>query len=292
MASNQPLRIMLSMNRLSVAERTRIVGCLVEGMSIRATSRLTGQSRNTITKLLIDLGSACAEYQDRTMRNLNCQRIECDEIWSFVYAKDKHLPEHMRNGPGVGSAWTWVGIDADSKLIPSWLVGARDAADAKVFIGDLGSRLANRVQLNTDGHRLYLESVEGAFGSDVDYAILVKLYGNEPEQDKRYSPPKCIGADARTISENPDARHISTSYIERQNLSMRMGMRRFTRLTNAFSKKIENLSHAVSLYFMHYNFARPHKTLSKPYPKTPAMAAGLADHVWSLDEIVGLLDPN
>jgi IS1 family transposase len=283
---------MLSMNRLDVEERTRIVGCLVEGMSIRATSRLTGASRNTVTKLLVELGAACAEYQDRAMRNLTCKRIECDEIWSFVYAKDRHLPEHMRNEPGVGSVWTWVGIDADTKLIPSWLVGARDTSDAKAFMSDLRSRLANRVQLTTDGHKPYLEAVESAFGAEVDYAILVKIYGNDPEPDKRYGPAKCIGTDARRVSGNPDPRLISTSYVERQNLSMRMGMRRFTRLTNAFSKKIENLSHAVSLYFMHYNYARPHKTLSKPYPKTPAMAAGLADHVWSIAEIVGLLDSN
>lgn len=292
MTNEVAVSTMLSMNRLSTEERARIVGCLVEGMSIRAVSRLTGASRNTITKLLVDLGAACAEYQDRVLRDLPFRRIECHEVWGFVYAKDKHVPEHLMGEPGIGSVWTWVAIDADSKLITTWLVGQRDTTDARVFMDDLRSRLANRVQLTTDGHRPYLEAVEGAFGADVDYAVLVKLYGNDSEPEKRYSPAPCTGAAPRTVTGDPDPRHISTSYLERPNLSMRMGMRRFTRLNNAFSKKVESLACAVSLYFMHYNFARPHETLSMPYPKTPAMAAGLTNHVWTLDEIVGLLGSN
>jgi IS1 family transposase len=245
---------------------------------------------NTVTKLLVDLGQACSEYQDRILRNLPSKRIESDEIWAFVYAKDENLPEHMRDEPGVGSVWTWTAIDADSKLVPSWLVGEQSPADAYAFVNDLASRLSQRVQLSTDGNKLYLTAVEDAFGSDVDYAMIQKIYGADPEPQKRYSPAKCIGVEVNAVMGDPDHRFVSTSYVERQNLTMRMGMRRFTRLTNAFSKKAENLAHAVSLHFMHYNFARPHKTLSTPYPTTPAMAAGVTDHVWTLQEIAGLLD--
>jgi len=283
---------MVSMNRLSTERRGRIVGCLVEGMSIRATVRLTGAAKNTVTKLLVDLGQACSDYQDRVLRDLPSKRIECDEIWSFVDAKDRNLPEHMQDESGVGSVWTWTAIDSDSKLVPSWLVGERSPANAYAFVNDLASRLAQRVQLSTDGNRLYLTAVEDAFGSEVDYAMIVKLYGSDLEEAKRYSPAKCIGVEVHPISGNPDPRRISTSYVERQNLTMRMGMRRMTRLTNAFSKKAENLAHAVSLHFMHYNFARPHKSLKDPYPTTPAMAAGVADHIWTLQEIAGLLDSN
>jgi IS1 family transposase len=277
------------MNRLSTEKRAQIIGCLVEGMSIRATVRVTGAAKNTVTKLLVDLGDAASAYMNETLVDLPCKVIECDEIWSFCHAKAKNVPAEHRDEWGYGDVWTWVGIDADTKLVPSYLVGDRGAGSAYIFMSDLAARLANRVQLTSDGHRVYASAVEGAFGPDVDYAMLVKLYGSSPEADTRYSPAECIGVDVRVIQGDPDPERISTSYVERQNLTMRMGMRRFTRLTNAFSKKVENLAAAVSLHFLHYNFVRPHKTLSKPYPTTPAMAAGVADHVWTLEEIAGLL---
>ncbi len=287
---------MVSMaNRLSTEQRARIIGCLVEGMSIRATVRVTGAAKNTIVKLLVDLGQACAEYQDAALVDLPCTRIQCDEIWSYCYAKQKNVPEEHQDTFGYGDVWTWTALCADTKLVPSWLVGERTVDDAMVFMHDLRNRLANRVQLTTDGHKPYLQAVESAFGADVDYAMLIKLYG-EPEgggNERRYSPAVCTGTDKRVITGNPDEAKVSTSYVERQNLTMRMGMRRFTRLTNGFSKKVENLAHAVSLHYMHYNFARPHKTLTKAnhgYLTTPAMAAGVADHVWTLTEIAGLLD--
>lgn len=279
---------MVSMNRLSTQQRTRIVAALVEGNSIRATCRMTGAAKNTVAKLLVDLGGACSAYQDQTMRNLPCKRLQCDEVWSFCYAKEKNVvPEHQ-GVFGYGDVWTWTAIDADTKLVPCWHVGRRSARDAAAFMGDLAGRLAHRVQLTTDGHKPYLEAVEGAFGADIDYAMLIKMYGPDPSEEKRYSPPQITATEARRITGEPDPFHISTSYAERNNLTMRMGMRRFTRLTNAFSKKIENLAHAVSLHFMYYNFARVHQTLKQ----TPAMAAGIADHVWTIEEIVGLLDSN
>lgn len=283
------------MNRLSTEQRARIVGCLVEGMSIRATVRITGAAKNTVVKLLVDLGQACAEYQDAALTNLPCVRIECDEIWSFCYAKQKNVPEEHRGTFGYGDVWTWTAICADTKLVPSWLVGERTVSDAVVFMDDLRSRLRNRVQLTTDAHRPYLTAVEHAFGADVDYAMLLKIYGPSGGQgdERRYSPAVCTGIEKRPVVGNPEESKISTSYVERQNLTMRMGMRRFTRLTNGFSKKVENLAQAVSLHYMHYNFARPHKTLTKAnggYPTTPAMAAGVAKHVWTLTEIAALLD--
>jgi IS1 family transposase len=274
------------MNRLSTTERARIVAALVEGNSIRSTVRMTGAAKNTVTKLLVDLGGACSIFQDEVMRNLPLKRLQCDEIWAFCYAKAKNVPPHHAGEFGYGDVWTWTAIDADTKLIPCWHIGRRDATAAETFINDLAGRLATRVQLTTDGHKPYLEAVEGAFGADIDYAMLIKLYGSDPSDERRYSPPVCIGADQRVIQGNPDTAHISTSYVERQNLTMRMGMRRFTRLTNAFSKKVENLGHAVSLHFMWYNFGRKHQTLKT----TPAMAAGIADHVWTVEEIAGVLD--
>ncbi len=253
---------------------------------------MTGVAINTVVKLLVELGSACLDYQDAHMRHLSCKRLQADEIWSFVYSKAKNVPEHHKSEFGYGDVWTWTAIDADTKLVPCWHVGGRTAEDAEEFIASLRSRLANRVQLTTDGHKPYLEAVEGAFGADVDYAMLVKLYepvAPEREARRRYSPADCIGAEKTVITGNPDKAHISTSYVERQNLTMRMSMRRFTRLTNAFSKKLENHMLALALYFMYYNFARPHKTLSKPYATTPAMAAGLTDHVWEVGEIIALL---
>ncbi len=263
-----------------------VISALVEGNSIRATVRMTGVAKDTVIKLLAKIGQACAEYQDKTLRNLPCKRIQCDEIWSFCYAKEKNVPADLRGKFGYGDVWTWTALCADTKIVPCWRVGGRDAWNAQNFMHNLASRLANRVQLTTDGHRAYLTAVEVAFGTQIDYAMLVKLYGNEPQgPETRYSPAQCIGAIATPVVGNPDRNHISTSYVERQNLSMRMHMRRFTRLTNAFSKKVENHEHALALYFMYYNFCRVHQTLRV----TPAMEAGVSDHVWELREIVKLI---
>ena len=278
------------MNQLSTERRSRVVSALCEGNSIRSTSRMTGVAVNTVIKLLTEIGSACLDYQDAVMHDLPCRRLQCDEIWSFVYAKAKNVPDQHQGKFGYGDVWTWTAIDAETKLIPCWHVGHRDGEDASLFMENLAQRLRGRVQLTTDGHHAYLDAVDGAFGADIDYAMLRKLYGAEPGAEKRYSPPVCIGTDMRVVRGNPDKSHVSTSYVERQNLTMRMSMRRFTRLTNGFSKKLENHMHALSLHFMHYNFCRPHKTLSKPYATTPAMATGLTDHVWEIREIVGLLD--
>jgi len=280
------------MNRLSTEKRAQILSCLVEGDSIRATVRMTGAAKNTITKLLADVGQACADYQDRTLRDLPCETMEADEIWSYCYAKQKNVPEEHKGSFGYGDVWTWTAICADTKLVPSWLVGERTYEDALTFMTDLESRLAKAVQLTTDGNNVYLHAVDKAFREHwIDSAMLQKIYGSPDEaEERRYSPPVCTGSKVDYIAGNPDPAKISTSYVERQNLTMRMGMRRFTRLTNAFSKKVENLAHAVSLHFMHYNFARPHKSLANPYPRTPAMAAGVADRVWTLEQIAGLLD--
>jgi len=277
------------MNKLTKEKQVRVVAALVEGNSIRATCRMTGIAKNTVVKLLVELGQACSEYQDKAFRNLSCKRIQCDEIWSFVGMKDKNVPDDKKGQFGYGDVWTWTALDADTKIIPCWFVGDRSAESALHFIGDLKGRLANRVQLTTDGHRPYLEAVEGAFGDDVDYAMLQKIYGAEKKGgETRYSPAQCMGARKAIITGNPDHAHVSTSYTERANLTMRMQVRRFTRLTNAFSKKLENHEAAIALHFMHYNFARIHQTLRV----TPAMEAGISNHVWELEEIVGLLDKN
>jgi IS1 family transposase len=290
---------MVSMNRLTTEKRAQIIGSLVEGNSIRATVRMTGAAKNTVTKLLVDLGAACAEYQDRVMVDLPCTTLQCDEIWAFCYSKDKNVPEEHRGTFGYGDVWTWTAICADTKLVPTWLVGERNVGDAFVFMTDLADRLTHRVQLTTDGHKPYLMAVDGAFGGEIDYAMLIKEYGMadaKTHQDRKYSPNICTGMETKVISGNPDPSEINTSYVERQNLTMRMGMRRFTRLTNAFSKKVENLAHAVSLHYMYYNFARPHQSLALENPngrriqRTPAMAAGISDHVWTLREIAALLD--
>jgi len=274
------------MNNLPIERQIAVLSSLIEGNSIRATVRMTGVAKDTVTKLLAKVGQACADYQNKVMRDLPCKRIQCDEIWSFCYAKDKNVPEEKRGQFGYGDVWTWTAICADSKLIPCWRVGRRNAWDAQNFMYDLASRLANRVQLTTDGHKVYLLAVDLAFGIDIDYAMLVKLYGPDPrEKEVRYSPAQCIGALPTIITGRPDRKHISTSYAERQNLSMRMYMRRFTRLTNAFSKKIENHGHALALYFMYYNFCRVHQTLRV----TPAMEIGISDHIWGLPDVVGLL---
>jgi IS1 family transposase len=274
------------MNRISLEKRAQILGLLVEGMSLRAASRLADCSINTVTKLLVDVGMACAEFQDKALRNLSCRRVQCDEIWSFVGAKQKNVPAGRVGEFGMGDVWTWTAIDADTKLIASWMVGTRGAESAQLFIRDLASRLANRIQLTTDGHRMYVEAVERAFAGDIDYAMLVKHYGDDGRSvDRKYSPSAFVSAEKKRINGDPDDAHVSTSYVERQNLTMRMSCRRFTRLTNAFSKKVENHAHAVALHFMYYNFGRIHKTLRV----TPAMEAGVAKHVWSLEEIAALV---
>jgi IS1 family transposase len=274
------------MNKLSLEKRAQVIGCLVEGMSIRSTVRITGAAKNTVTKLVVELGAACADYMDKTLRDLPCKRIQCDEIWSFCYAKEKNVPEEHKGELGYGDVYTWTALCADTKLIPSFMVGKRDAEYGNAFMLDLATRLKDRVQLTTDGHKVYLNAVENAFGSEIDYAMLVKIYGGTTGEDQRkYSPAECTGAELVPITGNPDEKHISTSYVERQNLTMRMSMRRFTRLTNGFSKKIENHYFATALYFMYYNFGRIHKTLRV----TPAMEAGVSDHVWSLEEIAGLV---
>ncbi len=278
------------MNKLNLEKQAQIVKVLCEGNSIRSTARITDTAINTVVKLLREVGAACLAYQDETMNDLRLNRIQVDEIWSFVYAKEKNIPASKRGELGVGDVWTFTAIDPDTKLVPCWLVGQRDAGHAFEFIDGLRQRLANRVQITTDGHKMYLEAIEGAFGSEVDYAMLVKVYGAELEREVRYSPAQCIGAEKHPIQGNPDPAYISTSYVERQNLTMRMSMRRFTRLTNAFSKKLENHEYALALYFMHYNFARPHKSLANPYPRTPAMAAGLMTHIWTVEEIVKLIN--
>jgi IS1 family transposase len=273
------------MNKLPLAKRVAVVSALVEGNSIRATARMTDVSKPTILKLLADLGTACAAFHNAHVRNIRAQRIQCDEIWQFVGAKAKNVTAEQK-AQGWGDVWTWTAIDADTKLIASWFIGGRDATSAWWFMRDLTSRLITRVQLTTDGHNAYLTDVEKAFASEIDYAQLVKIYGAGREGTQRYSPAQFVGSRQEVIRGNPNPRHISTSFVERQNLTMRMSMRRFTRLTNGFSKKAENHAHAVALHFVHYNFARIHRTLRT----TPAMAAGLATRVWSLEEIVGLLD--
>ena len=246
---------------------------------------MTGVAKNTVAKLLVDLGAACEKYQDEHFRNLTCRRLQCDEIWSFVGAKQKNASFEQK-AEGMGDVWTWTAIDADTKLVPCWMVSDRSTASAKEFIGDLASRLSNKVQLTTDAYKPYLEAIEGAFGGDIDYAQLVKIYGSSGEAQQRYSPGQCIGIDRKTVSGVPDQKHVSTSFVERQNLTMRMSMRRFTRLTNAFSKKLENHMAAISLHFMYYNFARIHQSLKV----TPAMAAGVTTRLWDVEDIVGLLD--
>lgn len=274
------------MNRLSLEKRTQIIGLLVEGNSLRATSRLADCSINTVTKLLVDIGAACKAYHDEHVRNVPAKRVQCDEIWSFVYSKDKNVPEEYRGKYGIGSIWTWVGLDADSKLAVSWLVGNRDVSYAQIFIQDIASRLKNRVQLTTDGLRAYVEAVDANFGAAIDYAQLLKLYGEPLDKSHRYSPPSFTGTEKNVITGKPNPKHISTSFVERQNLTMRMNMRRFTRLTNAFSKKVENHAHAVALHFMYYNFVRIHKTLRV----TPAMASGITKKLWSVEDLARLLE--
>jgi IS1 family transposase len=279
--------IVLGINKLTKEDRARILHLLCEGSSIRAITRLTGASKNTVIKLVIDTGKACSWYQDRLFRNLTCKRIQVDEIWNFVYAKQKNVATAKTAPADAGDVWTWTAIDADTKLMPSWFVGNRDSESAIIFMNDLAARLANRIQLTSDGHKAYLEAIEGAFGADIDYAMLVKVYGASPDSAKgRYSPAECTGSRKERIEGTPDPKHVSTSFSERSNLTLRMHMRRFTRLTNAFSKKIENHTHAVALHMMYYNFVRIHQTLRT----TPAMAAGITKRLWEMTDVVEMLE--
>lgn len=273
------------MNKLSTAERVQIIAALVEGNSINSTCRMTGRSKHTVLNLLAEIGEACQRYHDKHVRGLTCKRIQVDEVWNFCHCKQKNVPENRRGEFGVGDVWTWTAVDADTKLIVAYLVGGRGSDYANAFISDVADRIVTRIQLTSDGHKSYLEAVEDVFGGDVDYAQLVKVYGAERAGEARYSPAVCLAAEKHVISGEPEWDQINTSFVERQNLTMRMSMRRFTRLTNGFSKKIENMKHAVALNFMFYNFCRIHQTLRV----TPAMEAGLADHVWEINESIALL---
>lgn len=275
------------MNKLPLKTRCQILAMLVEGSSLRSISRITGVSINTVTKLMVDAGNACAAFHNEAVRDVSARRVQCDEIWSFCYAKQKNVAKAKAAPEEAGDVWTWTAIDADSKLIISYLVGGRDAGYANEFMQDVADRLSTRVQLTTDGHKAYLEAVEGAFGAEVDFAQLVKIYGGDTSVPKgRYSPAECTGTKKLAVEGEPDEKHVSTSYVERQNLTMRMCMRRFTRLTNAFSKKIENHIHSLSLYFVYYNFIRTHRSLRV----TPAMAAGLTDKLMSFEDICEMID--
>jgi len=282
---------LLCMNKLTPAKRVAVLSSLVEGNSIRAISRLTGVAKNTILRLLADAARVAADYQDGILRNLSCRRIQCDEIWSFVYGKDRNLdPQMVRNSPfTIGSVWTWTAIDADTKLMVSWLVGGRDDESAAQFVRDIAARVTGRIQMTTDGLALYLNAIEGAFFGGIDYAMLTKLYGKAKRaeiHETSYSPARLTGTKISVISGDPDEAHIATSYVERSNLTMRMAMRRFTRLTNGFSKKFENHCAAVSLHMFWYNFIRIHQTTRM----TPAMAAGVTDHLWEMTDLVALIE--
>src|SRR6266542_2425606 len=280
---------MVSMaNILKPEKRAAIISALVEGNSVRATARMVNVSKNTVIKLLMDLGSACAAYQFDALRNLPSKRVQVDEIWSFIYAKAKNVPQERRGRFGFGAFGTFTAIDAASKLCISWTLGTRDTGTATEFMQDVAGRLSHRIQLSTDGHGMYLDAVEDAFGAAIDYAMIQKIYGTAPEAETRYSPAICKGVKRYRVQGNPDPDHVSTSYVERANLTMRMGMRRFTRLTNAFSKKLANHEAMIAVFFMHYNFCRIHQTLRI----TPAMAAGVSDHVWEIGELVALMDSN
>jgi IS1 family transposase len=278
---------MFIMNSLNIKRKAAILSLLCEGNSIASTCRITGSAKNTVIRLLLEVGAACDAYQNRALRNLKTQRVQCDEIWSFVGSKEKNTTPKAKKA-GNGDAWTWTAIDADSKLIVSWLVGGRDAGYAHDFMQDVAARLATRVQLTVDGHKPYLHAVANAFGNDIDFAQLIKVYGQPADSTdrRRYSPAECSGTIIGKTVGNPDCAHISTSFVERQNLTMRMSMRRFTRLTNGFSKKLANHEAAVALHFMHYNFCRQHKTLRV----TPAMEAGICDYIWSMEDVLMMVE--
>ena len=274
------------MNRLKASARTQVLNCLIEGCSIRATVRMTGVSKKTVMRLLVEVGVVCADYQNRVLRNLTSRRLQVDEMWGFNYCKARNVTSKIATKhPMAGDVWLWVALDADTKLVPAWRVGDRNLATAYDFMRDLADRLTNQVQLTTDGHRPYLEAVESAFGVDIDYAMLIKIYGSD-QTEKRYSPAKCLGCDARTITGQPNPKHINTSFIERQNWSVRTAMRRYTRLSNGFSRKIENHCAAVALNYFAYNFIKIHRTVRM----SPAMAAGVTDRLWEVSDLVALLE--
>jgi IS1 family transposase len=271
------------MNRLSSQDRASVIRCLIEGCSIRSTVRVTGVAKKTVMRLLVEAGAFCLEYQDAAFQNLNCKRLQVDEMWSFVYAKAKNVtPAIAAKVQSAGDAWLWVAIDADTKLVPCWTIGPRDAETARDFMVDISGRMKNRIQLTTDGLKAYLEAVDYAFGGYIDYSMLIKIYGSNPEAERRYSPATCIGCETKRVVGDPDPKHINTSYVERQNLSVRMANRRFTRLTNAFSKKIENHIAAIALGYFAYNFIKIHRTLRV----TPAMASGVTDRLWDVEDLV------
>lgn len=273
------------MNKLSTQERVAVITALVEGNSINSTVRMTGISKPTILKLLAELGKACKACHDREVRDVPARRIQCDEVWAFCHCKQKNVPEERNGEFGIGDVWTWTAIDADTKLMVAWAVGTRDGEYAAEFINDVAARLKNRVQLTTDGHKAYLDAVNDAFGTNIDYAQLIKLYGSATPGPARYSPPACTGTEKKPVCGNPDQKHISTSYVERSNLTVRMGMRRYTRLTNGFSKKVENHEHMTTIFFVYYNYCRIHQSLEV----TPAMEAGLTDRLWEIEDLVALL---
>jgi len=275
------------MNRLDADARARVITCLIEGCSIRSTVRMTGVSKKAVMRLLVDVGTVAAQYQDEVLRNLSSRRVQVDELWGWTYCKMKNLtPEIAAKHPGAGDVWLWVAVDADSKLVASWMLGSRDLRSAHAFISDLASRLRNRVQLTSDGHKPYLSAIEDAFGGAIDYAVLQKIYGVDPQGERRYSPPVCLGCQVETVTGDPDPKHISTSYVERQNWTVRTNMRRYTRLSNGFSRKIENHAAAVALNYFAYNFIKIHRTLRV----TPAMAAGVTERLWDVADLVGLLE--
>jgi IS1 family transposase len=274
------------MNKLTAEKQVQVIKCLVEGNSIRSTVRMTGVSMNTIQKLVLEVGATCAIYQNTKFKSLVCQKVQCDEIWAFCHSKEKNVPKELRGQHGYGDVWTFTAIDADTKLVISWIMGKRNTETAVEFMKDVHSRIANKVQLTTDGYHPYFLAVKNAFGTEIDYAVLRKIYGHNGQPSQRYSPAVCIAAEKEVITGSPDPKHVSTSFIERQNLTMRMSMRRFTRLTNAFSKKLTNMKAAVDLHFMYYNFCRVHQTLGK----TPAMASGLTDKVWKIEDVLELME--
>ena len=273
------------MRRLDSKQRAQVISCLIEGCSIRSTVRMTGVAKKTVMRVLVEVGAVCADYQDRVFRNLPTRRLQVDEMWAWIYCKQKNRTEEIaKKHPDAGDVWLWVAIDADTKLVPSWMLGQRDLATATAFVSDLASRLSNRVQITSDGHRPYVEAIETVFGTEVDYSILQKIYGSPLENETRYSPAKCIGIDVRHVSGNPNPKHISTSYVERQNWAVRTAMRRCTRLSNGFSRKLGNHAAATALNYFAYNFIQIHSTLRT----SPAMAARVTDRLWGVDDLVRL----
>jgi IS1 family transposase len=273
------------MNRLDSATREQIIRCLIDGCSIRATVRITGAAKKTVMRLLCEVGEVCEAYQDEVFRDLQCRRVQLDEVWTWIYCKERNRTEEIaRKNPDAGDIWLWVAVDADTKLVPSWMLGGRDLKTARIFVDDLASRLRHRVQITSDGHNAYLKAIEDAFGEDVDYAVLQKIFGGSTDKETRYSPAKCIGCESKPMIGDPDYKHVSTSYVERQNWTVRTNLRRYTRLSNGFSRKLQNHAAAVALNYFAYNFIKIHRTLRM----TPAMAAGVTNRLWDVQDLVAL----